>query len=476
MKSVKIFLIILSVCAGLSNLSAQQPDSLMEYLGIAARNNPGVQQKFYEYQAALQKIPQAGSLSDPELNVGIFLSPMELIGGNQVAEIQLMQMFPWFGVLKNSKDEMSLMANARFESMRDAKLQVFYDVQRTWYELHRIHENIRISEKNLAILRTLERISLVRYKSAPSGSVPSSSVNNTGGTTGSSAAPASQGMGGMGGNNNSTTPAVSPSMSSAPMGSSGGTGLSDLYRIQIEIANLENSIALLQNQRSTVVARFNAFLNRPPQTSVSLPDSLIMQQTGISLASISDTMLARNPMINMLQYEQQSLEARKRMVTRMGYPMVGLGLNYTLINKNEMSTSPMNGEDMIMPMVKVTLPIYRKKYKSMQKEADLLKTAAEQGIQATANSLQTEYYEAVQAYQDAGRRIELYKNQSQLAQKSLDIMIKSFSSSSASASLSDILAIRQQTLDFEMKRIEALTDYNTAVAWLKRLMANSEVN
>ncbi len=54
----------------------------------------------------------------------------------------------------------------------------------------------------------------------------------------------------------------------------------------------------------------------------------------------------------------------------MGYPMIGLGVNYSVINKNEMSTSAMNGKDMIMPMVTVTLPIYRKKYKAMQTEAD----------------------------------------------------------------------------------------------------------
>jgi len=36
---------------------------------------------------------------------------MELVSGNQVADIKLMQMFPWFGVLRNAKDEMSFMAN-----------------------------------------------------------------------------------------------------------------------------------------------------------------------------------------------------------------------------------------------------------------------------------------------------------------------------------------------------------------------------
>jgi outer membrane protein TolC len=138
-----------------------------------------------------------------------------------------------------------------------------------------------------------------------------------------------------------------------------------------------------------------------------------------------------------------------------------------------MSTSSMNGKDMIMPMVTVTLPIYRKKYNAMQTEADLLKTATSRNYQATANSLQTEYYQAVQLYQDAQRRVKLYENQYQLASKSLDLILKSFSTSSSG--LTDVLRVRQQTLDYELKQVEAVADLNTSIAWLKRLMAFSQI-
>ncbi|MDZ7634252.1 MAG: hypothetical protein U5L72_07350 [Bacteroidales bacterium] len=67
-------------------------------------------------------------------------------------------MFPWFGALKNPKDEMSLMAKAKFELFRDTKAQVYYDVQRTWYELFRIQEERRISEKNIELLKTIESL------------------------------------------------------------------------------------------------------------------------------------------------------------------------------------------------------------------------------------------------------------------------------------------------------------------------------
>jgi outer membrane protein TolC len=459
--------------------SQQYPDSLLQYLEIAAKNNPGVMQKFTEYQAALQKIPQVGSLSDPELSLGVFLKPMELVSGNQVADIRLMQMFPWFGVLKSSKDEMSLMANAKLELFRDAKLQVSYEVQRTWYELYKIQKAISISEKNIEILKIIERLALVKFKATPSeGSGTTSSgsgVSSGSAQNNSSGSSAMQTMGSVQGNSGSAiSNQASPSMQTGSMGSSSAnSGLADLYRIQIEAGELENNIALLRNQQSTVMAQFNTYLNRPVASPVFTYDNISADSLGLSLITVSDSMLARNPMLGMLDYEKQSIEARKKMVTRMGYPMVGLGLNYSLISKSEMSTSSMNGNDMIMPMVTVTLPIYRKKYNAMLTEADLLKTATSQNYQAATNSLLAEYYRAVQLYQDAQRRIKLYEKQYQLASKSFDLILKSFSVSTSE--LTDVLRIRQQTLDYELKKVEAVADFNTAIAWLKRL-GNFEID
>jgi hypothetical protein len=217
-------------------------------------------------------------------------------------------------------------------------------------------------------------------------------------------------------------------------------------------------------------------LNRPAKALVFLPDTIITDSLEISILEVSDSIRTGNPMLSMLHYEQQSLDARKKMVSRMGYPMVGLGVNYSIINKSEMSESEMNGEDMIMPMIRVTLPVYRKKYKAMRNEAEMLKVASNQNYKAATNSLNVEYYEALQLYQDAQRRMKLYQNQSILANKSLNIMLRSFSASESGAGLTDILTLRQQTLDYEFKQIEAVADYNTAIAWLKRLMSNSDLN
>jgi outer membrane protein TolC len=455
-----------------------QSDSLLSYLQIAAENNPNVLQRCYEYEAAVQKLPQVASLPDPQINIGVFLSPMELVAGNQVADVRLMQMFPWFGTLKSAKDEMSLMAQAKFESFRDAKLQVYYDVQRTWYELQKVKQNILISETNIEILRTIENLAIVRFKADPSGNrstSPTTGMSEPSNQNIPSGSSGMQTMGGAAGNNASSLSnlVATPIPGNSMVSSSGSSGLSDVYRIQIEIADLQYTIELLKNQLNTVVAQFNSYLNRPPASPLSLPDTLVADSLLPSFVGLSDSLLYGNPMLDMIQYEHQSLEAREQMVTRMGYPMIGVGLDYSFISKSDMSTSSMNGKDMIMPMVTATLPIYRKKYKAMLTEIGLLEDANKEYYKATANSLQTNYYQAIQLYQDSQRRVRLYAHQYDLALKTLNIMLKSYATSNAD--LSDILRIRQQTLDYEYKQIEAVADFNISVAWLKRL-GNNEIH
>ncbi len=236
---------------------------------------------------------------------------------------------------------------------------------------------------------------------------------------------------------------------------------------------MKNSIANLKNREQSVIARFNGYLNRPPMAGVYTGKILFADTLEFDLSAISDSIQENNPMLNMLDYEKEAYQARKKMVTGMGYPMVGLGLNYSIIGKSDMSTSSMNGNDMIMPMISFTLPVYRKKYNAMREEADLLSQASLQNYQATSNSLSTEYYMAIQLYQDAKRRIKLYEDQYTLASKSLEIMLKSFTASTVT--LTDVLRVRQQALDYELKQIEAITDLNTAKALLVRLMAIPEI-
>jgi outer membrane protein TolC len=446
-------------------MQAFAQDSLEVYLTEAIRHNPTVLLRYKEYQAALQRVPQVSSLPDPQLELGVFLKPMEVLNGKQVADIKLMQMFPWFGVLKNAKDEMSLMAMMKLEAFRDAKLQVAYEVQKNRYDLYRIRKTRQLTQQNIDLLQSMERLSVARLSAGnkTTSSTSKSLVNE---------APAPTVSGGMNSMGGTPAPAAAPmtnSMSSGggmSSGTNGGT-LEDVYELQIERADLENSLTSLDNEEQVSVARFNALLDRPENVAVTSPDTLMAESLDVQYLSVRDSLFNRNPMLGMLRYEQQSLTSRAKMQQKMGYPMVGVGVNYSVISPDPMSTSTMNGEDMIMPMLTVTLPVYRKKYKAMQTETRLLKEASEENSKATRNELRTAYLEALQQYYDADRRLKLYDRQRDLLQKSLAVSMKSFAS--GTKSLSDIQTLRRRLLDYDQKQLQAVVDFNRAKVAIHRL-------
>ena len=69
----KIIIIILSLLV--LNVHAQK--ELDGYLKLGAENNPGLKAKFAEYNAALEKVPQVGTLPDPTISFGYFITPVE---------------------------------------------------------------------------------------------------------------------------------------------------------------------------------------------------------------------------------------------------------------------------------------------------------------------------------------------------------------------------------------------------------------
>ena len=72
----------------------------------------------------------------------------------------------------------------------------------------------------------------------------------------------------------------------------------------------------------------------------------------------------------------------------------------------------MNGMDMVMPMFKISIPIFRKKYNAQQRESKHYRQASELKYENTLNQLQAEYQTVKQQLADAARKINLYKKTS----------------------------------------------------------------
>ena len=486
-------LLVLLGLMGPNPVMSQTPDSLNHYLEVAAKNNPGLNADFLAYKASLEKVPQAGAWPDPKLDIGFFLKPMDLVGGRQIADFTLMQMFPWFGTKKAAQTEATHMAKMAYAQFTETRDNLYLEVYTQWYVLSTLVEQLRNNRDNLQLLKQLEELALRKVSSPFSGSssgytVPAPSPATKSSVT-TSAGGSMAGMGSMGGAAASSGTSSTSGMSSG-MGSSGGSmssgmgstapGMSDVLRVQLEMVEIENNIESILSEIAAEKAKFNALLNRPVDREVILPDSIVKVPFFFDEGVTMDEIENQNPMLDMLAEEELAYRAKGEMEQKMSYPMFGIGLQYMLIG--ESATAPMDqgmepemtGMDMIMPMVSITLPIYRNKYKAEQRESRFLWQSAREKYNNTLNMLQSDLFKLKQQLDDAERKIALYQKQEQLARTTYQLVVQEYVS--AKSDLTNVIQVQRQLLDYQLRTAEAIAEYNTRVASIRKLRSFNSPN
>ena len=102
---------------------------LGDYLAYAALNNPGLEAAFYDWKAALERVPQAESLPDPRFTYRYFIREVETRVGAQRQGFSLSQTFPWFGKLALRGGAAAEAARAEQQRFQAAKLKLFQQVK-----------------------------------------------------------------------------------------------------------------------------------------------------------------------------------------------------------------------------------------------------------------------------------------------------------------------------------------------------------
>jgi outer membrane protein TolC len=456
--------------------AGQAADSLEHYTGVALRDNPAVKAARLAHEAAFQRVGAAGAFEDPVLEAGFFLKPMEYVDGRQRAQLQLMQMFPWFGTRRAAREEMGHMAAMTREEYRETVDNLRAEIATRWYALCLLHRRWRDNEENRLILEQLERLALQRFSAAGGGGAAASPPPARADDAAPAATPTA-GMAGMkmGGASPGTAGAAGamPGMG----GSSASPGMAGILRLRVELVGARVESESLLSELVAAKAAFNALLDRPPAGEVVLPDTCALLPFRLDVEEAARLILARNPMLGMLREEALARKAAGDMARKMSYPMLGIGLQYMLFEKNPASTGmnmgdeppAMNGKDMVMPMFSVSIPIHRGKYRAARAEAVLLRRASEERHAATLRQLEAELYRYRHDLDDAARKVALYREQAALARAALDIGTGEFAA--GRGALDDLLRVRQQLLEYGLREAAAIADYNTAVINVRRLVS-----
>jgi len=388
-----------------------QSQTLDDYLQTAAENNPKLKSSYAQFEAAMQQAPQVSSLPDPTLTMSAFGRMIETRVGAQEARFSLSQMFPWFGTLQAKEDASILMAEAKFQNYLDLRNQLFFEIKSVYAELYAIEETIQLKKENLTILDSYHELSLSRFKSG-----------------------------------------------NAPM--------VNVIKVDIQREAAITEIELLEKIRKPLETRFNLMLNREPEIAVQIQDTLVFENDEMLVNSKG--LFENHPSITGLEKQKESYEMQQIVAQKEGLPMLGLGVDYSIISKRTDANPEMNGQDAIMPMLTVTLPIFRKKYRAAKKEAEFMASSIEQEQEAQKNELQSAFEMTLYDLKKAEQLIALYQKQLVSSGQASKLLISGFSNSIMD--FEEVLQINQDILMLQTQKVEAIKNGFTALAKLDYLM------
>jgi outer membrane protein TolC len=430
----KIGLMVAVAALAFSTRAFTQTDSLQNYMVMAVHNSPAARAAYRSYEAALQRVIPAGTLDDPQISADIYPKPMTHVNGKTIADINIMQMFPWFGTLKAARQEKSWTAEAAYQQYREVGLAQTLVVQKLWYRMLSLQEQILTVQENIRLLENIKKVALFKYK----------------------------------------TPDVMYGMGK---GSGGKAKMSDQLRIQVEIEKLQEQEEDVKSQLVTGMKQFNILLHRNELLSVALPDTLF--ESLMPLVKVED-IESRNPQLVLLKAQGKSYLAQAEKARKMGLPMFGVGVGWMFNEKRNIdnttgdmtgsgSMGHMNGMDMPMVMLKVSLPIYRKKVKAQERAAALMKANTDESYTDQVDRIRSRYDGIIRESEEARRRIELCDKESRILDHTITLMSAEYVN--GISSITDILQTQRMLIDFKLKRYDAVAAYDTAAAEMENLAA-----
>jgi len=235
------------------------------------------------------------------------------------------------------------------------------------------------------------------------------------------------------------------------------------------LKDAQTNLNILKAKEKPLTIIFNKLLNRPENEQIVMASSLKAENLPENFRK--DSLLAANPTLKALDLKLEASKATELASQKQGLPKFGIGLDYVMVGKRSDVTMPDNGKDVIMPMVTMTIPIFRGKYNASVKEAQLMQESYAYQKEEMTNSLLSNYEMAWFEIQQQQQLLELYEQQIQTTQQSLNLLFTSYGNSGKE--FEEVLRMQQQLLKYQKMRATALTQYQIAVAKINYLTSKT---
>ena len=379
---------------------------LAEYVRYAEQHNPKLRQALTRYKAALAKVPSASAWVDPRLAYGYFARPVETRTGPQEMRFSAAQTFPWKGKLDLKGRIARQEAEVESQRYEAVRRSLIFEVKAAYYDCYFLERAIAVTEGNLRLLAHLEEVGRTRYR--------------------------------------------------------GGTGEhAPVLKAQVELGRLEDQLRSLRQQRRPSAARLNAALGRAATAPIAVPDSLPMAELDLDEEVLKERLQAANPMLQMRHTQVQAQSLGVELAGKQFYPDLTVSLDYIHIGDR--------GENPLLAMATLNLPLWRSSYEAGQRAAKLSHQAALQGVADEENRLVAELELALYKQRDAQSRSSLYRDSLlPKAEQALNVTQRAFA-----ADRSDFLAVidaQRTLLEFQLAYERARTDQALYWAEIEKLV------
>ncbi|MCA9001850.1 MAG: TolC family protein, partial [Planctomycetes bacterium] len=322
---------------------------LPELLDHARRHNPKLRQAFFDWRAAVERIPQAGRLPDPRVLFGVFLEEVETRTGPMQGKFTVSQALPWFGKRALAGDVAAARADAVGEGVAAALLQVDREVRDAWYEYAWLHRAVEVSKAHRELLKHWQDVARTRLEL-------------------------------------------------------GLSKPSEILRVELELGQLEDRLLSLADLERPLRARINAALDRDLNAPLDRPEFPLIGDLELDGEALLAGLAESNPELRRLSKQVTAANKGSDLADLAGRPDLVLGVDYTQIGSNGAAGS---GDDAVALTVGFGLPVWRGVYRAEREEARAKQMAARLAMESAHNRLRSELEMALFQWRDKGRHLEL---------------------------------------------------------------------
>ncbi|MCE5187362.1 MAG: TolC family protein [Planctomycetaceae bacterium] len=321
--------------------------TLEDYLEYASLNNAALEAAYHRWQAAIEQIPQAKALPDPEVSFGQYVRQSDM---QMESMVEVMQEFPWPGTLDARSRAAYAQAQAMAHSLESVRLDLYQKTKKEFYEFLYLQDAIAIAEENLELIRHFEQVAMTKYITA-AGTHP------------------------------------------------------DIIRAQIELANLDLVLVNLRQLVKPQTARLNALLDRPADAPLPWPQKPSYALVAADSETLTQLLKEKNPQLAQMGSMIEAARQELKLATLRRYPNVGVGVEWTDFERS----GGMSGRDSIMVLFKMNLPIWTDSYRAAERQAQANVRAAARERKQTENQLAADVAQALYALEESQRKIQLYE-------------------------------------------------------------------